>query len=139
MHALAVELPGGAVWSRPVIALSGLALAILIARRFVDTWRAVQMTCVVMMALLPVNYPWYWAILPATVVLRPALPLHLLTLSLLLTYELLLRYYDTGVWYLSMSVRLVEAGLLLWSVVHLWRLRSQAGTTGAETPIGDAD
>ena len=138
IHALAVELPGGAVWSRPVIALTGLALAILIARRFVDTWRAVQMTCVVMMALLPVNYPWYWAILPATVVFRPTLPLHLLTLSLLLTYELLPRYYDTGTWYLSMGVRLVEAGLLLWSVVHLWRLRGQAGTSGAEPPIGDA-
>jgi hypothetical protein len=118
--ALLAALPSGVLGARLLAPCLGLAAAIWIVRRRCDIWLSALAITVVMIALVPVNYPWYWALLIALLVIRPVGSLYLFSLAILLTYEVLPRFYADGIWHQALWVRGIQALLLAWGAVVLW-------------------
>ena len=118
-------LPKADLWARAVAPLLGLAGAIWVASQSKTLWWKVSATTALLISLLPVNYPWYWPLLVVLTVIRPRLSWYLFSLSLMLTYDVLPKYYSNGDWHLALWVRLVEAGLLIWGWADLLRERDE--------------
>jgi hypothetical protein len=120
----------GLSWARPAVAVLFAALLVYLILRRIDIRSKLFASYAGHLCLTPTFYPWYFVWLYPLLCWNVSVPFLFLSGTTLLSYHVLLGYFQTGQWHPNIpfgaALYIVFYGLLIW-----WAIRSKASRENA--------